>query len=58
MAPVPIAPIARYPMARSWLNLAPSGHSRIGLYILHSYSSSSGGGLPGRPATRKSPDAC
>jgi hypothetical protein len=33
-------------------------HSQAGLEALFFYVSSSGGGLPGRPVTRKSQDAC
>jgi len=45
-------------MARSWVLLARRCHCPQNALNIPSWTSSSGGGLPGRPVTRKSPDAC
>ena len=41
-------------MAPRWLFLAQKCYSHEKIHALFSYVSSSGGGLPGRPATRES----
>ena len=45
-------------MARWWVALARRCHSQEVREHLALLTSSSGGGLPGRPLTRKSRDAC